>query len=147
MEAHVWTMRAEDYWQTAGKHKSNIGGSSVISKLSVAGLVVVNQDNLHLIQGCTKNPVLKQNVFFDLPGVKMASTCSGKSCFFAWEDRQPRQITPVTGDYPQSVKFCDPNWSNLIWNDTVKTVSPLRSCPFRRNQEVQMCMTAAGYNN
>lgn len=97
-------MRAEDYWQT-GKHKSNIGGSSVISKLSVAGLVVVNQDDLHLIQGCTKNPVLKQNVFFDLPGVKMASTCSG----FAWEDRQPCQIAPVTGEYPQSVKFCDPN--------------------------------------
>lgn len=101
-------MSAEDYWQTAGKHKSNIGGSSVISKLSVAGLVFINQDNLHLIQGC-RNPVLKQIVFFDLPGGKTASTCSGKSCFSAWEDRKPGQIAPVTGHYPQSVKFCDPN--------------------------------------
>lgn len=59
-------MRAEDYWQTAGKHKSNIGGSSVISKLSVAGLVFINQDDLlidHLIQGC-RNPVFKQAVFW-----------------------------------------------------------------------------------
>lgn len=111
MEAHVWTMRAEDYWQSAGKHKSNIGGSSVISKLSVAELVFINQDDLPLIRGC-RNPVLKQTVFFDL--WKTASTFSGKSCFSALEDRKSGQIAPVTRHYPQSVKFCKPNWSNLI---------------------------------
>lgn len=49
MEAHVSTMSAEDYWQTTGKHKSNIGGGSVIGGLSVAGLVFINQDHLCLI--------------------------------------------------------------------------------------------------
>lgn len=89
-------MTAEDYWQTAGKHKSNIGGSSVISKLSVAGLIFINQDDPlinHLIQGC-RNPVFKQVVFWF--SVKKQLQLALGSSLLTWEDRKPGNIAPVT---------------------------------------------------
>lgn len=39
-------MRTEHYWQTAGNHKSNVGGGSVFSELSVARLLFINQGAL-----------------------------------------------------------------------------------------------------
>lgn len=40
----------EHCWQTVGDHKSNIGGGSVFSELSLARLLFINQEELCLIR-------------------------------------------------------------------------------------------------